>query len=99
MKLIVDIDGTICTPTDGEYGIAQPYGDRIATLNRLYDEGHEVHYWTARGSSSGKDWTNLTQMQLELWGCRYTSLRLGKPSYDAWVDDKAFSPGDFFGRS
>lgn len=96
MKYIVGIDGTICSNTEGDYQFAEPFKDRIALLNRLYDDGHEVHYWTARGSGSGKDWTSLTHQQLKDWGCKYTTLKLGKPSYDAWIDDKAFHADEFF---
>ena len=96
MKYICDIDGTICTNTQGHYDQAEPYMDRIALMNRLYDAGHEVHYWTARGSGSGKDWTELTHQQLRDWGCKYTTLKLGKPSYDVWIDDKAFEAHLFF---
>lgn len=96
---MIDIDGTICTITNGEYNKAEPYVDRIAFLNKLYDEGHEIHYWTARGSGSGKDWRDLTEAQLKWWGCKYHSWNVGKPSYDVWVDDKAFNPEDFFGKS
>jgi hypothetical protein len=92
----VDVDGTICTNTEGDYSHAQPYIDRIYVFNRLYDQGHEIHYWTARGSGSGKDWTELTHNQLADWGCKYTSLKLGKPSYDVWIDDKAFNADEFF---
>jgi hypothetical protein len=96
MIYYVDIDGTICTNTEGDYQFAEPFKIRIALLNRLYDEGHEIHYWTARGSASGKDWTALTHQQLSDWGCKYTTLRLGKPSYDVWIDDKAFNADEFF---
>ena len=96
MKYIVDIDGTICNNTDGFYPEATPFKNRIALFNRLYDEGHEIHYWTARGSGSGKDWKDLTHQQLSDWGCKYTSLKLGKPSYDVWIDDKAFNADEFF---
>lgn len=96
MKYVIDVDGTICTNTNGEYQLAAPYPKRIAMLNVLYDAGHEIHYWTARGSGSGKDWTELTKAQLDHWGCRYTTWSVGKPSYDVWVDDKAFNPEDFF---
>ena len=96
MIYIVDIDGTICTNTDGFYHEAVPFKNRIARFNRLYDQGHEIHYWTARGSSSGKNWTELTHQQLSDWGCKYTSLKLGKPSYDVWIDDKAFNADDLF---
>jgi len=96
MIYYVDIDGTICTNTEGDYSHAQPLMDRIYVFNRLYDRGHEIHYWTARGSSSGKDWNELTHNQLADWGCKYTSLKLGKPSYDVWIDDKAFNADEFF---
>ena len=50
MRYCVDIDGTICTPTVGrDYSTAQPWKDRIDKLNKLYDEGHEIIYFTARG--------------------------------------------------
>lgn len=98
MKFMVDIDGTICTITDGEYEKAKPYRDRISLLNDLYDQGHEIHYWTARGSNSGIDWSVLTQKQLSDWKVKYTSLKLGKPSYDLWIDDKAENSEHFFER-
>jgi hypothetical protein len=93
---MIDIDGTICTQNGSDYTNARPFLSRIHHINKLYDEGHEIHYWTARGSSSGIDWTELTQQQLKHWGCKYTTLSLGKPSYDIWIDDKAFNPIDFF---
>lgn len=97
MKYIVDIDNTICTQdSQNNYNYAKPILKRIHRLNKLLDEGHEVHYWTARGSSSGKDWKELTEAQLKWWGCKYTTFSLGKPSYDVWVDDKAIHPDDFF---
>lgn len=96
-KWIVDIDGTICTQTpDNDYTKAEPFYHRIQVLNNMYDYGNEIHYWTARGSSSGKDWTELTHQQLRDWGCKYTSLSLGKPTYDYWIDDKSVHPGEFF---
>jgi hypothetical protein len=65
-------------------------------MNDLYDQGHEVHYWTARGGSTGKDWSELTERQLKEWNVKYTSLKMKKPSYDVWIDDKAFNCEDFF---
>jgi len=50
MRYVIDIDNTICTPTVGrDYHKAQPWKDRIDKVNKLYDEGHEVVYFTARG--------------------------------------------------
>lgn len=88
-KYVVDIDGTICTQTASDYPNAQPLYDRIAKINALYEEGHTIIYWTARGAASGKDWADLTCSQLSEWGCKYHEFRMGKPQYDVWVDDKA----------
>jgi hypothetical protein len=96
MKYIVDIDGTICTPTNGDYVTAEPYLQRIEYFNMLYDAGNEIHYWTARGSNSGKDWLELTLEQLNNWGVKYTAVKTGKPVYDVWIDDKAFNVGTYF---
>jgi hypothetical protein len=100
MIYMVDIDQTICkTPyTDGQhrYGLATPFKHRIEKINKLYDQGNTIIYWTARGSGSGIDWTELTTKQLNEWGCKFHEVRLGKPSYDIWIDDKAIGDGFFF---
>jgi len=100
-KYVVDVDGTICslhiTPEgDNEYEKAQPFKDRIEHFNKLYDEGNEIHYWTARGANSGRDQTEFTVKQLEGWGVKYTSFRTGKPHYDIWIDDKAKNAEAYF---
>ena len=88
-KYIVDIDGTICETIDGDYDNSRPLNYRIAKINALYDDGHVIIYWTARGAQSGKDWSRLTYQQLRSWGCKFHELRMNKPHYDVWVDDKA----------
>jgi len=101
MIIFVDIDGTICTsPRDidgrARYMDATPHLNRIQQINDLYDEGHEVHYWTSRGQVTGLDWADLTRKQLVGWGCKFTSIRMNKPMYDWWIDDKSFHPEKFF---
>lgn len=96
MIYMVDIDGTICRSVRADYFTAVPLMDRIEKINGLFDQGHEVHYWTARGGRTGKDWSELTKKQLDDWGCKYTSLKMGKPSYDVWIDDLATNAKDFF---
>lgn len=97
MKYYIDIDDTICRPdktattVTGKYEGAVPISERIAKVNRLYDEGHKVCYWTARGGDSGLDFQALTRQQLEGWGCKFHDLLMGKPSYDAYIDDKSFN--------
>lgn len=96
MIYIVDIDGTICRSIRADYTTAVPLQDRIEKINKLFEEGHEVHYWTARGGRTGKDWSELTKQQLDAWGCKYNSLKMGKPSYDVWIDDLAINANNFF---
>ena len=107
MKYIVDIDGTICE-TDTydpnsdqfpDYSDSSPIQDRINHINALYDDGHEIHYWTARGSVSGIDWTDFTTKQLDSWGVKYHSVSTGKPAYDIWIDDKAREARVYFEAS
>jgi hypothetical protein len=89
MKIIVDVDGTVCNTEGNNYETAVPIPENIAKINKLYNEGHNITYWTARGSSSGVYHLGLTHDQLKQWGCRYDDLIVGKPSYDLWIDDKA----------
>ena len=96
MNIVIDIDGTICnTPEDKNYHECTAKLDNIDKSNKLYDEGHYIIYWTARGSSSKIDWEEITERQLERWGVRYHELRFGKPSYDKWIDDKAINVEDW----
>jgi histidinol phosphatase-like enzyme len=98
MRYIVDIDGTICTNTYGKYEEAVPLAENIKKINCLYDDGYQIIYWTARGSTTGIDWTELTTQQLEEWGVKYTELRMRKPDYDLFICDKAINSEEFFGE-
>lgn len=93
---IVDIDGTILTSKPGEYKVSKPLPGHIEKINALYDAGHTIIYWTARGATTGIDWGEFTKSQLDFFGCRYTELRMGKPHYDYWIDDKAINANQFF---
>lgn len=86
----VDIDETICMyPLDREYDQAAPIEENIAKINKLYDEGHTIIMWTARGATTGINWWYLTTKQLKSWGVKYHELKLDKPQFDYIVDDKA----------
>jgi len=92
MKVIyVDIDETICMTPDNPrvYKDATPIMENIEKINKLYDEGNEIIYWTARGSRSGDDWWELTKSQLEEWGAKHHKLKCDKPYYDLFVEDKS----------
>ena len=97
MIIYVDIDETICYyKGERDYNLAIPYKERIAKINKLYEEGNEIHYWTARGTLTGKYWLYKTKTQLDNWGCKYHSLKMAKPHYDLFIDDKNINSEDFF---
>ena len=88
---IIDIDGTICDTKNSDYHNSKPKKENIRVFNEIHDSGNEVHYWTARGAKSGKNWDKYTVQQLNEWGVKYTSINMGKPHYDIWIDDKAMN--------
>jgi CMP-N,N'-diacetyllegionaminic acid synthase len=90
MEIYVDIDETICF-YEGEryYPDAVPNYTNINKINKLYDEGHNITYWTARGTVTKIDWFDVTNKQLKKWGCKYHNLITGKkPNYDLLICDK-----------
>lgn len=91
----IDIDNTICTAVENaEYSKATPFEGRIEEYNKLYEDGHTVVYWTARGTTTGIDWYVTTKEQLDSWGVKYHDLKLGKPYYDVFIDDKSINPNE-----
>jgi len=111
MIIFVDIDKTICTDVEElvhmetdmghlretkDYSKAQPIQARIDHINKLYDAGNIIVYWTARGSKTLIEWKYITRAQLDSWGAKYTELRLGKPHYDLFIDDKNIESDTYF---
>ena len=88
---VIDIDGTICTNTYGDYEKAVPFHNRIAYINYLYKQGNVIKIFTARGSGTGIDWKEKTKKQLNDWNLNFHELILGKPEGDIFIDDKGFN--------
>lgn len=89
MVIYIDIDETIChSPDKPDYTTSTPIMANIAKANKLYDEGNLIIYWTARGTATGIDWTDVTKKQFQKWGVKYHDLKFGKPNYDMFIDDK-----------
>lgn len=87
-----DIDGVIATITPGnQYDLAEPQPEKIGVINKLYRQGHRIILYTARGSATGIDWTEVTCNQLKAWGVKYHELVFGKPAADYYIDDKILS--------
>ena len=99
--VLVDIDETVAFYSGKRsYDLAEPNHDNIAKINKLYDDGWYVIYWTARGGSekskaAGRCYYDYTWKQLESWGCKFHDLSTGskgkyiKPALDLVIDDKA----------
>lgn len=103
-----DIDGTICSQRDdGRYELALPWDDRIAMINKLYDEGNRIVFHTARGMGRYKgnkrfvedNFYVFTLQQLAAWGVKFHELHMGKIHADIFVDDKGENAGDFFDKT
>ena len=101
--ILVDIDETIAY-YDGPrtYDQAIPNRDHIKLVNDLYDQGHYICMWTARGGSeaskkAGRCYYDFTEQQLKSWGVKFHELSTGskgnyiKPAADLVLDDKAMT--------
>ncbi len=103
MTYVFDIDGTLCTNTNGDYLKAQPLYDRIEVVNNLAKNNNIVLY-TARGmgrhknnaQKANEEFYDLTKKQLQEWGVQYDHLFLGKPAGDYYIDDKGIKDAEFF---
>jgi hypothetical protein len=91
MIIYIDIDDTICyreDDTELDYSKSKPIVEAIEKANLLFDKGHTIIYWTARGTKTGIDWSETTKNQFKDWGVKYHELKFGKPAYDLFIDDK-----------
>ncbi len=96
LVFVVDIDGTICSNTNGDYQKAKPYDDMIQKINYLYNSGNIIKMMTARGATTGMDWSEVTKKQLELWGVQYHELIMNKkPFANVYIDDKSINAAAF----
>ena len=86
---LIDIDGTICDDIPNEEPermlTAKVYPDALRTLNKWYDEGHIICFFSSRT----EEHREYTEIWLKKNGFKYHSLLLGKPrggNYH-WVDN------------
>ncbi|MBF0491216.1 MAG: phosphoheptose isomerase [Deltaproteobacteria bacterium] len=94
---LFDIDGTICSQCEGDYENLTPFKDAIELINKLYEKGHKINFYTSRfmGRNNNdiikvyKEGYSLTLNQLKAWGVKFHELYMGKPRCDIMIDDKA----------
>ena len=93
-----DIDGVICTNTNGNYKIAKPKKTNIKKINELYENGFYIKIYTARFMGrtndnfilSKKKAEKITLQQLKKWKVKFHKLFFSKISYDLFIDDKSY---------
>ncbi len=97
-KFCFDLDGTLCTSVkNSKYSDAKPLSDRISYVNGLFESGHTIIIYTARGSVSKIDHENFTQKQLLEWGVKYHHLICNaKPFAHVYIDDRGHNADEWF---
>ena len=99
MIIYIDIDQTICKSNPKDYSTAKPIRENIEKANELFDAGHTIIYWTARGMKDNNEPSvrikQLTFSQLCEWGVKYSTLKFKKPYFDLFIDDKVLNTEDW----
>lgn len=90
---LIDIDGTICDDIPNEesekFATAEHFPDALETINKWYDDGHVIYFFTARESVHKE----VTETWLKEKGFNYHGIIMDKPrAVDGeeyhWIDNK-----------
>jgi len=97
---MIDIDGTICDDIPNEepqrMSTAQLYPDALETLNKWYEQGHIITFFTSRVEENRK----VTEDWLKKHGFKYHAILMGKPrggNYH-WIDNHLVRATRFEGK-
>ncbi len=97
---LIDIDGTITDDVPNEEPermvTCEPYPDALSTLNKWYDEGHIITFFTSRT----EEHREVTETWLIKHGFKYHGLLVGKPrggNYH-WIDNHIVRATRFKGK-
>lgn len=93
-----DIDNVICRTHKNDYTKSKPIKKTINLINYLYKKGYFIKIFTSRFMGRNNENVNkakkngykLTINQLKKWNIKFHTLIMGKPSFDIYIDDKAF---------
>lgn len=98
---LIDIDGTITDDVPNEEPermiTCEPFPDALETINKWYDEGHQICFFTSRT----EDLRQITEEWLDKHGFKYHSVLMGKPrggNYH-WIDNYLVKQQDTKGNS
>lgn len=99
-NFLVDIDGTICEDVPNEeperMSTVLPYPDALKILNKWYDEGHVITFFTSRT----EEHRAITEEWLNRHGFKYHAIIFGKPrggNYH-WIDNHIVKATRFKGK-
>jgi hypothetical protein len=99
-NFLIDIDGTICEDIPNEEPermlTAEIYPDALETVNKWYDEGHIITFFTSRTEAHRE----YTEIWLDKYGFKYHGILFGKPrggNYH-WVDNHLVRATRYKGR-
>lgn len=99
-NFLIDIDGTICDDIPNEEPermvTAELYPDALEILNKWYDEGHIITFFTSRTEAH----RTVTEAWLQKHGFKYHGILFGKPrggNYH-WVDNHIVRATRFKGK-
>lgn len=97
---LIDIDGTICDDIPNEQPermvTAELYPDALEILNKWYDEGHIITFFTSRT----EEHRTVTEAWLDKHGFKYHGMLMGKPrggNYH-WIDNHLVKATRFKGK-
>lgn len=86
---LIDIDGTVTEDVPNEeperMATCEPFPDALETLNKWYDEGHIITFFTSRT----EEHREVTEKWLDKHGFKYHGILFGKPrggNYH-WIDN------------
>lgn len=99
-NFLIDIDGTITDDIPNEeperMKTCEPYPDALEIINKWYDEGHIITFFTSRTDAHKE----ITEEWLKRHGFKYHNLLLNKPrggNYH-WIDNHMVRATRFKGK-
>ncbi len=99
-NFLIDIDGTICDDIPNEeperMKTCPPYPDALEMINKWYDEGHVITFFTSRT----EEHRVMTEEWLRKHNFRYHGLLMNKPrggNYH-WIDNHIVRATRFKGQ-
>jgi len=99
-NFLIDIDGTICDDIPNEEPermlTCMPYPDALKILNKWYDEGHVITFFTSRT----EEHRAVTEEWLAKHNFKYHAILFGKPrggNYH-WIDNHIVKATRFKGK-